>query len=98
MAASTMSGNVYVAWLEGTRLLKIGFSSSSSSRRIKSWSTGSPGEVVFLKEMPGGRTLERELHRRYADSRVEASGREWFEANERMVEQLGLPRCILEAS
>ena len=90
-----MTGNVYVAWLEGTRLVKIGFTSSSSARRIKAWSTGSPGEVVFLKEMSGGRALERELHLRYADTRVEASGREWFEANERMVSQLGLPRCVL---
>jgi len=93
-----LKGIVYIAWLEGTKLVKIGFTSGDSRDRVRSWSTGSPGQVVVVKEIGGSKLLERELHKRYAEHRVEASGREWFEVDEQMVVELGLPRCVLGAS
>jgi len=90
-----LSGIVYVAWLEGTNLVKIGFTSSDVRKRVKSWSTGSPGQVVVIKEIGGSKRLEREFHNRYAEHRVEASGREWFEATPEMVKDLALPQAVL---
>jgi hypothetical protein len=91
-----LNGVVYIAWLEGTNLLKIGYSSSNAQNRVRNWSTGSPGQVIVVKEIGGTKRLEQELHARYAENRIEASGREWFKASKSMVSQLGLPMCVLD--
>jgi hypothetical protein len=93
-----LNGIVYVAWLEDTNLVKIGFAINDVRKRVKSWSTGSPGQVVVIKELGGSKRLERELHDRYAENRVEASGREWFEATAEMVRDLALPRAVLRSN
>jgi hypothetical protein len=54
--------------------IKIGWSRKVGSR-IAQLQTGNPESVVLLATMPGGRSLERTLHQRFAGARLAG---EWF--------------------
>lgn len=57
--------------------VKIGVS-TDPPRRLRDLQTGSSRELTILGTIPGGYDLEADLHRRYADKRLD-EGREWFE-------------------
>lgn len=63
-----------VYFLRHGSLIKIGFS-SDLPKRVGAIISGTPGNVVFLGHMPGGREVEAHLHGVFAEQRF--SG-EWF--------------------
>ena len=69
-----LEGHVYVLRATESGIYKIGVS-SDPERRLKDWQRRfiEPLELVAVIE-DGGERLERELHERFADQRVEPSG------------------------
>lgn len=66
---------VYFIQNEATLAVKIGVAADPVSR-LATLQTGSDGKLSIIGVLPGGRALERELHRRFSYARL--SG-EWFE-------------------
>lgn len=56
--------------------IKVGWSKNVATR-IAQLQTGNPDPIQLLATTPGGRSLEREVHSRFADARVTG---EWFSA------------------
>lgn len=67
---------VYVLEDQQTKLLKIGHTEGELQTRIDTLQTGNPGQLVLLVAIPGTRSDESMLHRRFAELRVAG---EWFE-------------------
>lgn len=60
-------GNIKIGWTEGT----------DAAQRMRDMQVGSPVPLSLLRTIPGDRTLEQELHRRFAFAHVHG---EWFRA------------------
>ncbi len=85
---------VYFIQCEETKLIKIGYSKSPSSR-IKTLGTASPGKLTVLKVTAGETGLERDLHERFSGDR---SRGEWFRPSpELMAEIERLPQMEIVA-
>jgi hypothetical protein len=69
---------VYFIHAVGLDRIKIGYSSRDPRWRLHCMETGSPDELRLLGWVRGTRTLEMQLHDRFAASRVR---REWFQAS-----------------
>lgn len=77
---ATGEGYVYVAATEAhPGLLKIGFTRQDPRKRIQQFSTGSPHpfQILDLFKVADPEGLEKALHRRFAEQRVN-EGREFF--------------------
>lgn len=68
-------GYVYCVQRGDAGSVKIGFTTSYQSGRIPALDTASDVELRVLAFVPGGRTLEKRLHRELAADRMR---REWF--------------------
>ncbi len=56
--------------------IKIGHTAANDAgERLRALQTGSPSGLVLLYSMPGGPDLEKQLHQRFAEARVQG---EWF--------------------
>lgn len=83
-------GYVYCVQRGETGSIKIGFT-TTPFRRIPALDTASDVELRVLAFVPGGRALERALHRQFAEDRLR---REWFKPSPRLLERIAsLPRC-----
>lgn len=58
-----------------TVAVKIGFSGGDLNERIRNLQTASPFPLDLYSTMPGTKRDERELHKRFADHRLNG---EWF--------------------
>lgn len=65
---------VYFIESEGSSLVKIGYS-ISPEKRLKELQTSSPETLVMLGTIPGGKSKEIELHKKFAKHRERG---EWF--------------------
>lgn len=72
--------------------VKIGFSEAPNTRR-SGIQTGSATDVEFIRQIPGGRTVEAWLHRKFKDQHIRG---EWFEFCEEML-SVKVPRALQEA-
>jgi excisionase family DNA binding protein len=93
------SGFVYFIQAESGGLIKIG-TALDPLVRLVNLQSGSPLRLVVLGCLRGGRTLERALHREFANHHRHF---EWFEANAAIVEFIaealaaeGIPRAEYE--
>lgn len=68
-------GTIYFIKSDETKEIKIGYTSGEVEKRLKSLQTGHPYKLQVLATMPGSRDDEKNLHERFASSRL--SG-EWF--------------------
>lgn len=68
-------GVVYFIRGDITGHIKIGFSKYSGEERIKSLKTGASEPIKVLCSIPGGKWLEKKLHKIYSDFLVKG---EWF--------------------
>lgn len=68
---------------EGTHI-KIGYTTQPITSRIKQLNTGSVQEIYLLGWMWGTKELEKQLHQRFANSRVRFNG-EWFDPTEELI-------------
>jgi len=98
-AARVEPGFVYFIQAESGGLIKVG-TALDPLVRLVNLQSGSPLRLVVLGCLRGGRTLERALHREFADHRRHF---EWFEANAAIVEFIaealaadGVPRAEYE--
>lgn len=69
---------VYFVKCEDTRHVKIGYS-DNIRRRLVTLRISSPSHLHFIGWIDGDRSIETELHRRFADDRVRG---EWFKDSE----------------
>lgn len=77
------SGKIY--FVRGSKgAVKIGYTSGRVESRLKSLQTGSPDKLELLGVVDGGRELEKLLHKRYAEKRLEG---EWFKLGERDIKR-----------
>jgi hypothetical protein len=66
--------------------IKIGYTDEESLfNRISTLQTGSPEKLVLLLAIPGNTTVERQIHKRFADCRLHG---EWFEATTELMEYI----------
>lgn len=68
---------VYFARFGRNGPIKIGWTKAGVTNRIRALDCGSPEPIVLLRESPGGRKVEQELHRRFAHLYIRG---EWFQA------------------
>lgn len=68
-------GTIYFIKSDETKEIKIGYTSGEVEKRLNSLQTGHPYKLQVLATMPGSRDDEKNLHERFASSRL--SG-EWF--------------------
>ena len=59
-------------------LIKIGFSDDVRTRVTQLKSSAPPGEITFLGYMPGDRSMEKHLHKKFSEYR---SYGEWFRSH-----------------
>ena len=57
--------------------IKIGYTTQSINKRIQQLNTGSIKKIYLLGWIEGDKKVERELHKRFSNSRVRMNG-EWF--------------------
>ena len=57
--------------------IKIGYTTQPIKKRIQQLNTGSVKKIYLLGWIEGNKEKEKELHRRFSNSRVRVSG-EWF--------------------
>ena len=74
-------GWVYFIVCADTRRCKIGFTKAHPEKRLANLQTGSPGELVLCVMHPGTPDTERQLHERFASSRIRG---EWFELTDEL--------------
>ncbi len=82
---STQAGYVYFVQRGDGGSIKIGFTSSWQGGRIPALETASDVPLRVLAFVPGGRPLERDLHREFAADRLR---REWFRPTERLLARI----------
>ena len=82
---------VYFLWDRERNLVKIGWTRRDVDSRLVEHQSRADGRLVLLKAIPGGRDLERALHRRFADRRVK--GTEYFLPSREIESVLGFPLC-----
>ena len=73
-AQSTLTEYVYFIQQGDNGPIKIGYS-AEPEKRLQTLSTASPYPLRILKTLKGGKSLEQELHIRFADHQLEG---EWF--------------------
>lgn len=74
---------IYFAQIGGRRgPIKIG-TSVNPPKRVREFACGSPYRVFLVGTLPGGRTEELALHRRFRSHRTHG---EWFSVNDELVE------------
>lgn len=74
MSERSQQGHIYFLQNGRRKLVKIGFSGDHISR-IDSLQSATPDKLKLLATLPGSRTLEAELHKRFAKYHVQG---EWF--------------------
>lgn len=72
---SFSAGHVYFLESVGLGRVKIGMSAEKPSSRISTIRSSCPTDLKCVAVVPGGRALERELHKKYAHLRLRG---EWF--------------------
>jgi hypothetical protein len=82
VVATRDGASVYFAQAEDR--IKIGWSKQVSAR-LAGLQTGCPSSIKLLGTIPGGRSVERQLHERFASLRL--SG-EWFKAEPELLEHI----------
>ena len=65
--------------------IKIGYTTQDIEKRIKQLNTGSVQNISLLGWIYGDKAKEKELHIRFAQSRVRYNG-EWFEPTENLLD------------
>ena len=78
------SSQVYFMHAKNLGLVKIGFS-KNVERRLTTLQTSCPDELELLKTIPGGRSVEEELHSRFEDYRQTG---EWFKASPELIQYI----------
>lgn len=68
-------GKVYLVWARYSHYFKIGFTTRAVEERINDMVGSSPLVPMLIGSIPGDRHLEREIHKRLAEFRV---NREWY--------------------
>lgn len=77
---------VYFVEAEGLNRVKIG-RTNNIKRRLKDLQTGSPVPLTVLYELPGDKSLERELQKKFLHLRII---NEWFHFAEEVKTFLGI--------
>jgi hypothetical protein len=77
-------GHVYFIQQGEGGAIKIGYS-ATPEKRLLSLKTASPFPLRLLKIIEGGKTLERELHQRFAALHIDG---EWFNPNSELLEYI----------
>ena len=67
------------------KYIKIGYTTQDIEKRIKQLNTGSVQNISLLGWMYGSKAKEKELHIKFAQSRVRYNG-EWFEPTEKLLD------------
>jgi hypothetical protein len=67
------------------KYIKIGYTTQDIEKRIKQLNTGSVQNISLLGWMYGNKAKEKELHIKFAQSRVRYNG-EWFEPTEKLLD------------
>jgi hypothetical protein len=91
-----IEGEIYVIGFGD--YVKIGFTSGPLQNRLATIQTGCPEPLVVYASIPGAMRLERELHRRFAASRLEG---EWFRKTPELlgyIEQIKKPSAARVAA
>lgn len=65
--------------------IKIGYTTQDIEKRIKQLNTGSVQNISLLGWICGDKAKEKELHIKFAQSRVRYNG-EWFEPTENLLD------------
>ena len=65
--------------------IKIGYTTQDIEKRIKQLNTGSVQNISLLGWIYGDKAKEKELHIKFAQSRVRYNG-EWFEPTENLLD------------
>lgn len=68
------NGKSYIYFVRSGNAVKIGIS-CKPSKRVKSMATGNHGELKLLATIPGNRSREKALHRKFKAHRIKG---EWF--------------------
>jgi hypothetical protein len=69
-------GCIYYILSGETGRIKIGFTNSDPSKRLRSLRTGSPTKIAIIAIHPGTLAMERDLHEKFAVDRLHG---EWFD-------------------
>lgn len=85
---------VYFLYSPATDMVKIGVTTQLRAR-ISDLNTAHGVELQLLLLLPGDRLVERRMHRRFADLRA---GREWFKAEESLLQFIADERGIGDAA
>ncbi|WP_329103269.1 GIY-YIG nuclease family protein [Streptomyces sp. NBC_01439] len=75
-ASSATATSVYVIAMDGSQLVKIGYTAGNPVQRMAGLQTGLPVALSLLWHREGSRALESALHARFAEHRVRG---EWFD-------------------
>ena len=65
--------------------IKIGYTTQKIEKRIKQLNTGAVQKILLLGWMYGNKAKEKELHIKFAQSRVRYNG-EWFKPTENLLD------------
>ena len=76
-------GQVYFVTEE--KYIKIGYTSQNIDKRIRQLNTGSIHKLYLLGWIYGNKKIEKELHIKFAQSRVRYNA-EWFEPTEELLQ------------
>ncbi len=79
------NGCVYFVEAIGLDRIKIGFARSSPRVRLNELQEGSPLKLRPIGFIPGGRMLEADIHRQFADARTHG---EWFNATPELMDYI----------
>ena len=79
------NGCVYFVEAIGLDRIKIGFARSSPRVRLNQLQEGSPLKLRPIGFIPGGRMLEADIHRQFADARTHG---EWFNATPELMDYI----------
>lgn len=78
-------GWIYFIACTETERVKIGFTAGDPHKRLKALQTGAPAPLVMMEYRPGTQEEERQLHERFAATRLHG---EWFEKSQEIFEYL----------
>jgi len=82
---------VYFIQQENTEgLIKIGFTSKSVEKRLKSLKTATPYNLKVLKTIDGGEDKEKQMHERFKKHRVNPKS-EWFYPSRELLTFIATP-------
>ena len=74
-------GTVYVAWMQGSEFVKVGFTTGDPEKRVRAAQHGCPTPVLLIGWKAAARAEERDFHERF---RAQRACGEWFRMNAEM--------------